>query len=125
MYVLVEIDELYAMIDECMANLNNILGSRYLKNARPRVEQLNNEILFASETLNDWLTCQKNWIYLENIFSSPDIKKRLPTDSNNFEKVNKYILEQMKRALKMKFIHAVMEKKEIGIHFKKHKETLN
>jgi dynein heavy chain, axonemal len=57
MYVLTEIDELYAMIDECMANLNNILGSRYLKNARSRVEQLNTEILFASETLNDWLTC--------------------------------------------------------------------
>jgi dynein heavy chain len=125
MYVLTEIDELYAMIDECMANLNNILGSRYLKNARSRVEQLNTEILFASETLNDWLTCQKNWIYLENIFSSPDIKKRLPTDSNNFEKVNKFILDQMKRALKMKFIHSVMEKREIGAQFKKNKDILN
>ena len=125
MFVLTEIDELYAMIDECMANLNNILGSRYLKNTRSMVEALNNDILFASETLNDWLTCQKNWIYLENIFSSPDIKKRLPNDSNNFEKVNKYITAQMKNAQGVKRIYKVMEKREIGIHFKKHKETLN
>ena len=45
MYVLFEIDELYAMLDECLANLNNILGSRYLKNSRSRVEKLQIEIL--------------------------------------------------------------------------------
>jgi dynein heavy chain len=34
MYIVVEIDELYAILDDCLANLNNILGSRYLKNSR-------------------------------------------------------------------------------------------
>lgn len=50
-------DELYAMIDENLANLNNILGSRYLKNARKKVEKLLNDILFASESIDDWLIC--------------------------------------------------------------------
>lgn len=123
--MIAEIDELWALIDECMANLNNILGSRFLKNSRQKVEQLNNDILFASETLNDWLTCQKNWIYLENIFSQADIKKRLPSDSKDFEKVNKYILEQIKKAQSKKFVYLMFEKKEIGLHFKTHKNTLN
>jgi dynein heavy chain len=46
-YVIYEVEELYAMLDECLANLNNILGSRYLKNSRPKVEKLQQEILTA------------------------------------------------------------------------------
>jgi dynein heavy chain, axonemal len=39
-FVIYEVDELFAMLDECLANLNNILGSRYLKNSRIKVEKL-------------------------------------------------------------------------------------
>jgi dynein heavy chain len=39
-YVVSEVEELFAMLDEFLANLNNILGSRYLKSSRPRVELL-------------------------------------------------------------------------------------
>jgi len=39
-YVIYEVEELFAMLDECCADLNNILGSRYLKNARNRVDKL-------------------------------------------------------------------------------------
>jgi len=34
LYVLDKIEDLYATLDEILANLNNILGSRYLKNSR-------------------------------------------------------------------------------------------
>jgi dynein heavy chain len=39
-YVISEVDDLLAKLDENLANLNNILGSRYLKNARARVSKL-------------------------------------------------------------------------------------
>jgi dynein heavy chain len=29
------------------------------------------------EIVDKWLECQKKWIYLENIFAAPDIKKQL------------------------------------------------
>jgi dynein heavy chain len=125
MYVLYEIDELYAMLDECLANLNNILGSRYLKNFRPKVEKLQGEIIYAIDTIDDWLICQKNWTYLENIFSSSDIKKRLSKESSQFEKVNKYILDTMKKTLKERFIFKMINNTDVGVKFKKHKETLN
>ena len=32
--------------------------------------------------------CKKKWIYLENIFKGPDIKKQLPTESQKFKKVD-------------------------------------
>jgi dynein heavy chain len=31
--------------------------------------------------VEEWVICQKQWIYLENIFAAPDIKKQLPTES--------------------------------------------
>lgn len=38
--LLSQIDELFALLDELLANLNNILGSRYLKTMRDKVDEL-------------------------------------------------------------------------------------
>ncbi len=32
----------------------------------------------VQETLDEWLTCQRNWMYLETIFGSADIIRQLP-----------------------------------------------
>lgn len=39
-YVLTEIDDLNTALDDFLANLNNILGSRYLKLLRKKAEKL-------------------------------------------------------------------------------------
>ena len=44
--------------------------------------------------------CQKQWIYLENIFAAPDIKKQLPTESQRFESVDKFFKQLMARTNK-------------------------
>lgn len=46
-YVLTEIDDLFAALDDFLANLNNILGSRYLKLLRPKAERLHKDVLYA------------------------------------------------------------------------------
>lgn len=38
---------------------------------------------------DEWLTCQRNWLYLESIFLAPDIKRQLPAESKMFVKVDK------------------------------------
>jgi dynein heavy chain len=40
--------------------------------------------------VEEWVVCQKQWIYLENIFAAPDIKKQLPSESQRFEQVDKF-----------------------------------
>ena len=42
-----------------------------------------------NETLEEWLTCQRNWLYLESIFSAPDIQRQLPAEAKMFLAVDK------------------------------------
>lgn len=76
-YVLDKIDDLYAELDELLANFSSILGNRYLKRQRTQAEDIQKVIYNAMLIVDDWLIVQKNWIYLENIFSSGDIKMKL------------------------------------------------
>jgi len=38
-----------------------------------------------SEIIEQWLNCQRNWMYLEPIFSSDDIMKQLPAEGQKFK----------------------------------------
>lgn len=38
----------------------------------------------ASETLDEWLKCQRAWLYLQPIFHSPDIPKQLPAETKRY-----------------------------------------
>ena len=83
-YVLDKIDDLYSELDEILANFSGILGNRYLKRQRIQAEELQKTLYNATLIIDDWLIVQKNWIYLENIFSSSDIKTKLREESTKF-----------------------------------------
>jgi dynein heavy chain len=121
-YILTEIDELFGLLDELLANLNNILGSRYLKRMRPKAEELHKQVLSAQEIIDDWLVCQRNWMYLENIFTS-NIKKTLPTESQQLETVDKFFKLHMKKTNTTRTVWRCLPTGDAV--FKKHKETLD
>lgn len=41
------------------------------------------------ETLDEWMMCQRTWLYLESIFSATDIQRQLPTEYRLFLSVDK------------------------------------
>ena len=57
--------------------MNNVLGSRYVKRLLSKAEYVKARLDLLQETIEEWIICQRNWIYLENIFASSDIRKRL------------------------------------------------
>jgi dynein heavy chain, axonemal len=51
------------------------------------------------DTLEQWRECQRNWLYLENIFSSQDIRKQRPKDYQEYDVVNKSWIKLMKQVV--------------------------
>ena len=49
---------------------------------------------------DDWLECQRNWLYLESIFSAPDIQRQLPNEAKMFVQVDKSWKEIMRQVHK-------------------------
>ena len=49
----------------------------------------------------EWLNCQRNWLYLESIFSAPDIQRQLPNEAKMFIQVDKSWKDIMRRVQKM------------------------
>lgn len=74
-YILEDIDEIYTTLDESMASVNMILGSRYVKPLRTEAEVWKKNLQLLSKVLDNWIFLQKQWLYLENIFTAGDIRK--------------------------------------------------
>lgn len=48
-----------------------------------------------------WTNCQTNWLYLEPIFSAPDIQRQLPAEAKMFLIVDKSWKAVMRRTAKV------------------------
>jgi len=59
---------------------SSIVGSRYVMRLQAHAQQMHDRLTLIFDTLEQWRECQRNWLYLENIFSSGDIRKHRPKD---------------------------------------------
>ena len=52
------------------------------------IEEWNAKLALSSDTLEEWVKCQGQWMYLQPIFDSPDIMKQLPAETKRFKGVD-------------------------------------
>jgi len=78
-----------------MMSVNSILSNKYVTKLQAEATQWNNWLLMVYETLDQWKECQRNWINLEKIFQSSELKK-LP-ESSQFENAQ----GRLKKSLKL------------------------
>ena len=77
-----------------------MLGTKYVQFIKADVESYEKKLLLISDIIDEWLTCQRNWMYLENIFNAPDIQKQMPKESAKFLIVDKFFTTLMFRTNK-------------------------
>ena len=89
-FILGGIDEVIMQLEDSQVALQTILASRFVGGIRTEVEEWEKKLSLLSEMLDEWLACQRSWMYLENIFGAEDIQKQLPAESSKFMKINKF-----------------------------------
>ena len=60
---------------------------------------MDRQLHLFSDTLDEWLACQKDWMYLKSIFSAPDIQRQLPHEAKSFMLVDKQFKDAMRKTL--------------------------
>jgi dynein heavy chain, axonemal len=84
LYILGSLEEVFVLLEDHQVSLQTMLGSRYVRGVQDRVDEWEKKLSVLSETLDEWLLCQRSWMYLENIFGAEDIQKQLPAESQKF-----------------------------------------
>ncbi|KAM9770210.1 dynein axonemal heavy chain 6 [Menidia menidia] len=100
-FILGGTDDIQVLLDDSIISVGTVASSRYAAPIKFRVEKLQRQLALFHQTLEEWLTCQRNWLYLESIFLAPDIKRQLPAESKMFLKVDKSWKEIMARVSRM------------------------
>lgn len=54
-----------------------------------RLSRWEQQLKIVSEVIEQWYVLQRNWMYLEPIFSSPDILAQLPQEAKRFQQVDR------------------------------------
>lgn len=88
-FIISALDDVFNLLDEHGQLVQSALNSRHVAVIRDQVQKWDDDLNIIGRVIEEWLMVQKQWIYLENIFSADDIKKQLPDAHKNFTKVNK------------------------------------
>jgi len=96
-YVLGEVDEVAAALDDSLTTVGAILNSRYVARIRDKVSDWERKLQRTSDCIGAWTACQGKWVYLESVFNSPDIASKLPNEDKNFKFIDKWFRETMRK----------------------------
>jgi dynein heavy chain len=103
-----KVDEVQQLLDDQIVKAQTMKGSPF---ARPFMDDgdhmegfkgigsFETQLSFTQDLMDEWLKVQATYMYLEPIFSSPDIKAQLPQEGERFKKVDKSWRDMMKTAL--------------------------
>ena len=87
-YIISGFDDAAAILDEHIVTGQAMQFSPFKKPFEAEIEEWVATLCLVQDTLEEWIKCQQQWMYLQPIFDSPDIMKQLPTETKRFKSVD-------------------------------------
>ncbi|OWK02778.1 hypothetical protein Celaphus_00010474, partial [Cervus elaphus hippelaphus] len=97
-YILKSPDEASQLLDDHIVMTQSMSFSPYKKPFEQRINSWETKLKLTQEVLEEWLNCQRAWLYLEPIFSSEDINRQLPVESKRYQTMERIWRKIMKNA---------------------------
>uniref|UniRef100_A0A8C5ZKT2 Dynein axonemal heavy chain 1 n=1 Tax=Marmota marmota marmota TaxID=9994 RepID=A0A8C5ZKT2_MARMA len=95
-YILKSPDEASQLLDDHIVMTQSMSFSPYKKPFEQRINSWESKLKLTQEVLEEWLNCQRAWLYLEPIFSSEDITRQLPVESKRYQTMERIWRKIMK-----------------------------
>ncbi|XP_019911214.2 dynein heavy chain 1, axonemal [Esox lucius] len=97
-YILKSPDEASQLLDDHIVMTQSMSFSPYKKPFEERIVTWESKLRMTQDVLEEWLTCQRSWLYLEPIFSSDDINRQLPVEGKRYQTMERIWRKVMKSA---------------------------
>ena len=88
-FVVGGIDDIVSLLDDHIVKTQTMRGSMFIGAIEADAKAWEAQLKYAQHLIDEWLGCQKTWMYLEPIFGSEDIMRQLPTEARRFQGVDR------------------------------------
>ncbi|XP_064422227.1 dynein axonemal heavy chain 1 [Latimeria chalumnae] len=97
-FILKSPDEASQLLDDHIVMTQSMSFSPFKKPFELRINNWESKLRMTQDVLEEWLQCQRSWLYLEPIFSSEDINRQLPVEGKRYQTMERIWRKIMKNA---------------------------
>jgi dynein heavy chain len=87
-YVVGGIDDIITLLDDHLVKTQTMRGSPNIGHILEECKDWERKLKYAQGFLDELISCQRTWMYLEPIFGSEDIIRQLPNEARRFHSVD-------------------------------------